>query len=263
MTPSTTSPESGSKLHPVLRAVIPLAFWLGVWQFASFCVGQELLLPSPLSVAGALGKAVREGDFWLSAGSSLLRIFLGLVCGTLLGVAFALLTSFCRWADAIFSPAIRVVRATPVASFILLVLLWVTRTRVPAVISALMVLPVVWGAVCQGVRGADPRLLEMAKAYRFDRLKTLRLVYLPSAYPAFSNGVRTALGLAWKSGVAAEVICIPRYAIGTQVYYSKLYLETPLLFAWTLVVILLSFLLEKLVGKLLSARAERREKAWK
>ena len=70
--------------------------------------------------------------------------------------------------------------------------------------------------------------------------------------PYFASACRTALGLAWKAGVAAEVLCLPEAAIGTQVYQAKIYLETPDLFAWTLVVLALSFALEGLLGKLLS-----------
>ena len=146
-------------------------------------------------------------------------------------------------------------RATPVASFILLVYLWVERGRVPGLISALMVLPVVWGNVTRGIAETDPQLLELARAYGFGRGRTLRRIYIPSVLPYFASGCRTALGLAWKAGVAAEVLCQPQNAIGTQIYNTKYYLETPSLFAWTLVVIALSFLLEWAVGGLLR-RAE-------
>ena len=148
-------------------------------------------------------------------------------------------------------PAVRVIRATPVASFILLVILWFPTGQVPVVVSALMVLPVVWGNVKRGVAQTNPLLLEAARVYRFGRWKTVRLVYIPSVLPYFASGCHTALGLAWKAGVAAEVLCVPRLAIGTQVYFSKIYLETPALFAWTLVVLALSFLLEQGLGALL------------
>lgn len=233
------------------KIIIPLAFWLLVWQGASVWAGSDLLLPGPWTVVCTLAGLVLEGEFWQAAGLTLLRIFAGLLAGTALGVLIAALTCASAWCDRILSPAVKVIRATPVASFILLVLLWVATGRVPGVISALMVLPVVWGNVSKGIRGADPALLELARAYRFGRIKTVRLVYVPSAVPYFTAGVETALGLAWKAGVAAEVLCRPRLAVGTQVYFSKLNLETPKLFAWTLVVILLSFLVESVLVKLL------------
>lgn len=233
------------------RVLVPLVFWLGVWQWAAMAVGKELLLPSPLSVWVRLAELAGTGEFWTAALLSLGRIFSGLLAGVVLGTGLAGLTSAFRWADWVISPAIRVLRAVPVASFILLVLLWVESGRVPGVISALMVLPVVWGNVSRGVAETDRQLLELARAYGFGRWKTLRLVYVPSALPYFTSGCRTAMGLAWKAGVAAEVLCLPKSAIGSQVYFSKIYLETPSLFAWTVVVVVLSFLLEWCMGALL------------
>lgn len=241
----------------LLRLALPPVFWLGVWQLIALLAGSEFLFPGPLPVLRALARLAVTEQFWHSAGASLLRVLAGLLLGTALGVALALLTSAFSWADLLLSPAIRVVRAAPVASFILLILLWITRTAVPGVVAGLMVLPVVWGAVSQGIAQTDPLLLELAAAYRFGRWKTLRLVYAPSVLPYFASGFNTAVGLAWKSGVAAEVICRPRLAAGTQIYNAKLILETPDLFAWTAVVIALSFLLEKLASRLLKRKEER------
>ena len=237
------------------RVLLPVLFWLGVWQLTAAAVGQELLLPGPAAVGRRLLELAAGAVFWQTALASLLRIFGGLLLGVALGALLAGLTAWVPLLDWVLTPAVKVVRATPVASFILLVYLWVERGRVPGLISALMVLPVVWGNVTRGIAETDPQLLELARAYGFGRGRTLRRIYIPSVLPYFASGCRTALGLAWKAGVAAEVLCQPRNAIGTQIYNTKYYLETPSLFAWTLVVIALSFLLEWAVGGLLR-RAE-------
>ena len=140
-------------------------------------------------------------------------------------------------------------RATPVVSFILLVYLWVARSAIPWVIAGLMVLPVVWGSLTAGLDSMDGKLLEMGRAYRFSRWKLLRLIYLPSLRPHFSAGLLTAFGLAWKSGVAAEVLCPPSRAIGSRLQQAKLGLETADLFAWTLAIVALSLLLEGLLRR--------------
>lgn len=251
-------------MKAIKNVVIPLAFWLVVWQFAAWIVGgsfhfeaglhlqeKHLLLPGPWTVLCRLTELVVEAEFWKASWLTLLRVFLGLLIGGVLGTFVAVLTSASVWCDRLLSPMVKVIRATPVASFILLVLLWVHTGRVPGVISALMVLPIIWGNVSKGIRQTDPMLLEMAKAYRFDFGKRLKRIYIPSAAPYFSAGVETGLGLAWKAGVAAEVLCHPKWGIGTQVYVSKLNLETPDLFAWTAVVILLSFLVETVLVRLL------------
>ena len=250
MTHSTTF--RNWKPEKVLRAVIPLAFWLGVWQLAAFLVDLRtdghgaVLLPYPMLVAQRLLTLAGQSAFWQAAAVTLGRIFGGFALGVAVGAAVAAATSALRAADWVLTPAVKVIRAVPVASFIVL---WAPSSGwVPAIVSGLMVLPVLWGNVSRGVAQTDPLLLEAARAYRFGRGKTFRLVYLPSVLPYFASGCATGLGLAWKAGVAAEVLCQPRMAIGTQLYRARITLETPDLFAWTAVVIVLSFLLEYVLG---------------
>lgn len=243
------------RLPAPLRGALSALFWLLVWQLASMAVGSQLLLPSPGAAAAALVRLAALPAFWRSAGASLLRILLGLLAGTAAALLLAAATCASPWARLLLAPLIRTVRAAPVASFILLVLLWVSRAAVPGVISALMVLPVVWESVTKAAEQTDPLLLELARAYRFGPWKTLRLVYVPSVLPHFAAGLNTAVGLAWKAGVAAEVICRPRLAAGTQIYNAKLALETPDLFAWTAVVIAMSLCLEQVMARLLRSLA--------
>ena len=247
-------PTKANAKKSILAYLLPPAFWLGAWQLGAFLVeravdgrGNELLLPYPASVLAALLELLPSVTFWGTVGATLLRVAVGLAAGILLGALLAGATCSWVWLHRLLAPAIRIVRATPVASFILLVLLWTGRNTVPAVISALMVLPVVWENLVRGIQAADPQLLELARAYRFSRWKTLRLIYLPSLRPYFLSAVITSTGLAWKSGVAAEAICWPRPGIGTQIYNTKLYLEIPSLFAWTAVVVALSLVLERLL----------------
>ncbi len=252
-----TSITQKTKLPKFVRVLIALAFWLGLWQLAAFLVGKELILPGPVAVVRTLARLCVTGDFWAAAGLSLLRIFCGFALGVLVGTGAAVLSCLTDVCDAILAPAMRLARTTPVASFIILLLLWTGRDMVPVIVPVIMVAPVLWQSVKTAAAGTDPALLEMARMYRFGRGKSFRLILLPTVRPAFHSACITALGLAWKSGVAAEVLCLPRLAVGTSLYYSKLYLETPGLFAWTAVVILLSWLLEKLVLRLAKGKGAR------
>lgn len=244
MTTSTTR-DKNTRLSPALR-LGAVAVWLLLWQLASMAVGLPLLLPSPLAVLLRLGQLCTGADFWLTVASSLLRILLGFLLGVLFGTALAGLCWRFRLIDALARPLLGVLKSTPVASFIILALVWVKTTWLCTVISFIMVLPLIYANVREGIDSADRQLLEMAQVFRLSRRKTFRYCYLPAILPFFLSAISSALGFAWKSGIAAEVLGRPARAIGSQIYDSKIYLETPDLFAWTLVVILLSVLLERL-----------------
>ncbi len=237
-------------VRKLLRTPAVFAFWLLVWALAAAAVGQELLLPSPVQAARELIGLARMPDFWLTIGRSVLRVLTGILSAVCLGVGLAFLTHKSAVMNALFSPVMTLVKSTPVASFIILALVWLGRSVVPVFISALMVLPVVWANVSAGLKGVDPQLLELARVYRLPRGRVLRRITWPSVLPHLRAALRSALGLGWKAGIAAEVLTVPPYSIGKRIYEAKLYLETTELFAWTAAVILVSLLIEKLLLRL-------------
>lgn len=251
---TSTSTIRRNRLKKIIRILSAAVFWLGLWAVLALRTGQELILPGPLSVLRELEELAGEKSFWLATGMSLWRIFSGFLIALALGTVIAVLTSASGIMDAIFSPMMRLMRAVPVASFIVLALLWVGKSEVPRICVLLMVAPIAWANVSTAIEQTDARLLEMARAYRFGRWKTVRHIYAPSVLPSWRSACITGVGLAWKAGIAAEVLCLPKNAVGAEIYYSKIYLETPALFAWTAVVIVLSFVLEKLIALLVRGR---------
>lgn len=233
--------------NKIVRVLLSAAFWILVWQAAAWAVGKKLLLPSPIETCRALFMLAGTARFWGSCFSTLARVFCGFALGMLAGTALGVLTAVSGFADALLSPLRSVVKATPVTSFIILVLLYLTSSLTPMFIAFLMVVPIAWANVAEGIRSADKQLLEMADAFGFTRSKKLKAVYAPSVLPHFLSAAATGLGFAWKSGVTAEVIAHPALGMGKYINESKLYLETPELFAWTVAVIIMSFALEKLV----------------
>ncbi|MCE5188889.1 MAG: ABC transporter permease subunit [Eubacteriales bacterium] len=228
------------------NALIALAY-LAVWEAASLLVGKELLLPSPSSTVARLAVLLIQSDTWLFAGLTLLRIMAGYFMGVFAGILLAILTARSHFSEELLSPLRSVVKATPVTSFILLALLWLSSGLVPLFISFLMVLPMVWTTTAEAILQTDRRLVEMCRVFGLSRWKIIQTVYIPSVLPQVLASCTTALGFAWKSGVAAEIIALPKQSIGYRLYESKLRIETVDLFAWTLLVIALSVLLERLL----------------
>ncbi|MBQ4257372.1 MAG: ABC transporter permease subunit [Clostridia bacterium] len=239
------------------KAICVLLFWIGVWALISWRVNRELLLPSPGAVLVRLFELAATRMFWRTLFSSLWKILLSISVSVLIGLFLALVTKRFSLLRALFSPMLSMIKSTPVASFIILALVWMGRSFVPVFICALMVIPIVWENVSAGISNTDRLLLEAAKVYRFSRGKTFQKVYFPSVMPYFLSACRSSMGLAWKAGIAAEVLTVPEHSIGKMIYESKLYLETTDLFVWTVTVILLSFLLEKSAMKLIGILGRR------
>lgn len=248
----TSTSQSNSRAVKALRKTAVILVWLLIWQIIAVAVNEEILIVSPVVTAKRLVELATQGEFWLLSLMTLIRIIKGYLIGIVVGTAVAVLTANIKIADEFLKPLLSVIRATPVASFIILALVWIRRDNVPLFATSLIVIPIIWANVTQGIYSADRGLLEMAKVFGFSKRKKLFKIYVPSVMPFFFAGCSTAIGLAWKSGVAAEVLSLPSLSIGKELYYSKIYIETADLFAWTVVVITLSMILEKLLKKVLS-----------
>lgn len=239
-----------SNVKKIIKWTAVSLLWLAIWQISAAAVGQELLIPYPKAAFLAFFQLAETADFWLAVLFSMLRIIVGYLLGVTAGVFGAVLSSRFAVFKAVFSPVLHLVRAVPVASFIILAFVWIKSAYISVFISFLMVLPMIWSSVESGIENIDRQYLEMAEIYRISPLKILIKIKIPFIMPSFIAAAVSALGFAWKSGVAAEVICRPASSLGRLLQDAKLYLETPRVFALTAVVAVLSLLLEIAVKRL-------------
>jgi len=258
MTPSTSTVNPKRRLP--IWAVI---FWLLVWQIAAWWVAEPILLVSPLSALMRLSQLIWEASFWQSVLFSVGHILLGFALSALLGVALAALAYRFRRVRELLAPLSAAIKAIPVASFVILVLLWVSSRQLSIIVSLLIGFPVIYANVLMGLDSTDPKLIEMARVFRVPFFRQLRAIYLYQVLPFLRSGLAIAIGLCWKSGVAAEVIGIPMGSVGEKLYKAKVYLETPDLFCWTVVIVLLSIGCEKLLKLLLDLVERRAAACWK
>lgn len=211
-----------------------------VWQLAAALLDNGLLLVGPAEVAGRLLELMATREFWQAVGFTFSRISLGFLLAFCLALLLAALGARFPVARVLIQPYMAAVKAVPVASFIVIALLWLSGRRLSVFISFLMVLPVLYANFLQGLREADGKLLEMARVFRMSLWNRIRGIYLPALEPYCLSGCRSALGLCWKAGVAAEVIGVCGGSVGGMLYDAKVYLEIRDLFAWTLAIVLLS-----------------------
>ena len=241
--------------------VLAVAFWIAVWQGVSLAVGSEILVASPARTFGALLSLLREGAFYRAVLGSLMRICAGFALALALGIALGALSFVVGWVRALLHPVVSVVKATPVASFVILALIWISSKNLSIFISFLMVFPIMYENMLAGLESADAKLLEMGRVFQLSRLSRIRAIYLPAAYPFLLSAARLSLGMCWKSGIAAEVIGQPRQSIGAELNQAKLFFNTPDLFAWTVTIIVVSVVFERLVLCGIRALMRRWERA--
>ena len=230
-----------------------ILFWLLIWELASLWIGQEILLVSPVTVVVRLSQLVFEKAFWSSILFSFVRIIAGFLIAVIAGVLFAGLSARYDRIRELITPAILTIKAIPVASFIILVLIWVPSRNLSVFITFTMVMPIFYLNVLNGINSTDPKLLEMCKLFRISAIKKIRYIYVSEVLPLFRSACNIGLGLCWKAGIAAEVIGIPDGSIGERLYEAKIYLNTPDLFAWTVVIVVISLLFEKIFLHLIDA----------
>ena len=236
-----------------------ILFWVAVWQFGAMMIPQKFLLASPLETLETLAGLLPTAAFWQRVGFSALRILAGFFGALAAGVVLAAASAWLEPVRVLIRPLMQLIKAVPVASFIILALLWVRSANLAVLISFLMVLPVVYTAVLEGIQQTDRQLLEMAKVFRIPFSRALGAIWLSQVWPYFVQSCTVGMGLAWKSGIAAEVIGLPGGSIGEALYQAKLYLETGELFAWTAVIVLVSGAFETLFLRLLRAAGRRLE----
>ena len=235
---------------PRIRLWAALA-WLLAWQAAALIVGQDFLLASPIETAARFFTLAVSPAFWQAALYSLVRIFGGFLLGLVAGVILAALSARFRRVNELIAPLHAVLRAIPVASFVIVALVWVPSRNLSVLITFLIAFPVIYSGALNEIRRADPKLIEMARLLRMPVFRQLAYIYVLPALKGFEATCATAIGLAWKSGTAAELISIPSGSIGERLYEAKVYLMTGDLFAWTILIVLLSAACARLFAALL------------
>ena len=249
--PLPTTASSMNKIKRAFDSILPILFWLGVWELSALLFSNKFLLPNIRDTISALFEIMKSADFYVSVFLTLLRVALGLILGILAGVILAILSNFIKPVRAVIAPIISVIKSTPVASFIIILWIIMSGDVLSVFIAFLMVMPIVWQNMMDGFDAIDKELLEVCDIFEVSFIQKLRILILPTLFKYFIPAVITSVGLGWKSEIAAEIIAYTENSIGHAINDSKMNFDTASVFAWTLVVIILSIIFEKIAKMLL------------
>ena len=247
----------------VIFTVLSILFWFLAWELLALLIDISIVLPGPSEVIVSLGNLVITLSFWKILLFSFIRIIIGFIIGVVLGISHAIQCNSSSVAMHLFSPVMTIIRATPVASFIMVLWLIIGSNLVPSAITVLMVTPIIWQNLIDGFSAIDKNLDEVCTSFEISAAKRFKILIAPTLTRFLIPAIITSAGLGWKSGIAAEIIAYTSNSIGKEIFLSKSFLESAEMLAWTLVVIILSLSFEFVIsylGKKVSNNAAYAEK---
>ncbi len=219
-----------------------------IWVICAHFINSDLILPTPSKVFSKMLVMFRRNDFWKGFAFSFLRVIASFFISVILGSLIGFVTSISEFMKNFFELPVAIIRSTPVVAIILTALFWFKSDYVPIFVAVLMALPVIITSVFQGVTKKNEKLLFMAECFNFTKTQIFKYVTLPELKPHFLSGCQSTFGLCWKVVAAGEVLSLPKFGFGTMISKAQVHLESAEVMAITFVLVLVSFILEKLIS---------------
>ncbi|MCR5256045.1 MAG: ATP-binding cassette domain-containing protein [Acetatifactor sp.] len=250
-TPHSSEEASPKRTSTIKNKTFILIIWLLLWQVTAMIVHNDILLASPVKTVVTLWEYLLTADFYISLSGSIIRIILGIITGFLLAVIMSIIAVRFKAAKEFFAPLVGVFKSVPVAVFVVLMIIWWGTDLLTLAVCIPVALPNMYINILEGMKTVDKKMLEVAHIYHFSPLTSYRFIYKEAVKDNVYSAAKISVGMCFKAGIAAEIIGTPKYSIGGRLYLSKIYLDTPGVFAWAVAIIIISFLAEKLFIKLL------------
>lgn len=236
-------------LRNKIKYICIILFWIIAWQIIAIIINNNIFFAGPVAVFIRLLDFVLSKKFWISVISSIGRVMLGFFIAFLAAYIFAFLAYEKSWIKDILYPLVTTLRSVPVAAVVVIISIIAGSKWLSLYVTFMVLFPIIYMNILEELENVDTRMLEMARMYTIGWFDKYKYIYMPDIKPGLLSAIKTGVGMGFKSGVAAEVISLADNSIGLGIYSSKIYLDTPGVLAWTIVVILISYILEKLLVK--------------
>ena len=220
------------------------ALWL-LWIISCYSVKNSYIIPSVKDTFSAMGKLMGGGAFWRAFGNTLLRTFLAFLISFVLGVSLAVLAANIKGVRAFLAPVVSVLRTVPTLAVVLLLLIWTSPATAPVVVASLVLFPAVYASALSHLVSAVEKFGAFTRAYQVGAARKIFKLYLPVTAPAVLTEGGASFSLGLKITVSGEVLAATFRSLGGMMQEAQsVYLDTPRLFALTIITVLAGFLLE-------------------
>lgn len=248
-----------NSINGLVRKSGVILLWIILWAVLAVVIDNEIFFPGPFTTLEAFVVLFTLEKFYISIGMTLLRVVGGFLVATCLAYSFAIVSTRHSWFREFIAPIVTLCKTVPLAAIVVVLLIWFGSGLLSFFVTFMVVFPNVYLNLLEGFANVPKDLLEMAKVFKMPRKNQYRYIYKPAIFPYLISALKVSLGMSFKSGVAAEVIGQTVHSIGERLYFNKIYLDTAGVFAWTIVIILLGFITEKVILKIAEKLFEIKE----
>lgn len=239
-----------SKVKRFIYTALSVIILLAIWECGAILLNNKYFLPRIEDVVLSLIEIFSSEDFLIVVVMTIFRVAAALLIGVIIGVVAGLLSQKFLFIQSLLKPILLIIKSAPVATFI--VLLWATTSgnSLAIIIAFLMVFPIICEGTTAALNNIDSKLEEVCTVFRFTPLKRIKHLVIPTLMKNLIPLVITSVGLAWKAEVAAEIIGYVSDSIGAKIN-DVIHYDKPMVFAWTIIIIVFSVALEILTRTLL------------
>lgn len=235
-----------------------LGMLLIIWKGLSL-VYSPLVLPSPVLTYQALLTIIQDGSFLTETSITLQRLLTALIASVVVGSMLGIFMGGNKKLKSLIEPIIYIVQAVPPILYITLAMIWFgLNGRATIFIVFIGSSPVMAITIKEGFENIDSKLIEMGKAFKFSRMKMIKEIIFPSLTPYFKTGLITVISFGWRMVIMGEVLSAST-GLGAQITDARMNLETDMVFAWGLIVVLFCFLFQKITAKIFELKPKWRK----
>lgn len=233
---------TAKKLNIIASITAFVLMWL-TWIIVAATVKNEYLIPPFAQSMGQFFNLFTLPFFWKALGWTILRTVIALLISFAIAVICAVVAAYVKPFASFMRPIVAVFRSLPTMAVLLLILVWTTPRTAPIVVAFLVLFPMCYSQLSEGIAEVDSELLQMVKVYNVKKTKVLTKIYLSRLAPKLIEQSGANLSFGIKLIISAEVMASTYTAIGGMMSEAVIY-SLPRLAALTLFAVLFGIVVE-------------------
>lgn len=235
---------------------LALVVFLCLWEVVAIKINNDIYLPRLEDILSSMAEIFKDKDFFRNVLESLYRSIISFVIAFLLSMVIGVLSVMYPLFRNLLKPAHSITKTIPTMVLVVLALVWFNKDKAPFIVGIFIVFPILYEGVINAIKEVDKNLIEMCDIYNVSMKEKILKIYLPSIQFYFAGILMSTFSLAFKVVIAGEVHGQPKYGIGSAVQVAKVNFDTTAIFAWILIIAIISIAFE-VINKIIDKKVYR------